>query len=207
MSFFEVSIDCNCTEESHTVLKGWTFPLINLLGLIGPHDEIQSIEFWYKSIVKPSLAKVLHLIHMSLYSRMILHWIFCIQIHHIREGKCDANVVSHWVDHIYIFFLLLPWKSCGWTKTNQLISDEIFIIKRWPTQIKAEVSFLPQSLTLSQVIFHFLCAWQCSTAMLLWINIKWWLEEDRGCVQNGIQAHYLMNTAQYNLYCCFFFYK
>lgn len=104
MSFFEVSIDCNCTEESHTVLKGWTFPLINLLGLIGPHDEIQSIEFWYKSIVKPSLAKVLHLIHMSLYSRMILHWIFCIQIHHIREGKCDANVVSHWVDHIYIFF-------------------------------------------------------------------------------------------------------
>lgn len=206
MSFFEVSIDCDCTEESHTVLKGWTFPLINLLGLIGPHYEIQSREFWYKLIVKPSLAKVLHLIHTSLYSRMILHRIFCIQIHHIREGKCDVNVVSY---SSRSFFSSMKIHDCGWTKTNQLISDEIFIIKRWPTQIKAEVSSLPQSLTLSQVIFHFLCAWLCSTAMLLWINIKWWLEEDRGCVQNGIQAHYLMSTAQYNLYCFFFylFYK
>lgn len=127
----------------------------------------------------------------------------------ISERVNVMRMLFHIESIILLFFLLLPWQthSSGWTETNQLISDEIFIIKIWPTQIKAEVSLLPQSLTLSQVIFHFLCAWLCSTAMLLWINIKWWLEEDRGCVQNGIQAHYLLNTAQDNLYyccCCFF---
>ncbi len=71
--------------------------------------------------------------------RLVLHWIFCIKKRHISEGKCIANAVSycHRVK-IIIFFLLYPRQinDCGWTKTNQLISNEIFSRNIIPTQIK-----------------------------------------------------------------------
>ncbi len=131
--------------------------------------------------------------------RMVLHWIFCIQIRHISEGKCIENAVSYCrLVKIINFFLLYPWQinDCGWTKTNQLISNGIFIIKIRPTQIKADASFLCEPLSV-RLFSIFLCAWLCSTAMLLWINIKWWLEEDRGCAQNGILAYWI----QCSIYC------
>lgn len=100
------------------------------------------------------------------------------------------------IESIFSFFCSFLNKSMTEAEQKQT-SDELLIIKIWPTQIKAEASFQAQSLSVR--LFSIFCVFDGHVA----VDQYQVMAGGRQRLCPELNTSSLRNTAQYNLYCCF----